>query len=85
MGHHDPSLQLVKPIQALTVANHFDYLLRDSRIAQPLHPRPPGQRPILCGERVAWSRIDDVGRRHGQSAMQAPCHKQILTIRMKVR
>ena len=63
--HDDPSLQLVKPLLALTLANRFHDLSRDSRIAQPSRPKVLGQRAILCGERVAWSRINDVGRRNG--------------------
>jgi len=84
VGHDDPSVQLIK-LPALAGANRFHYLARDSRIAQPQRPMALAQRTILCGERVAGSCINDVGRRNGQRPMQAPSHKQILTIRMKMR
>jgi len=43
------------------------------------------QRAILHSERMAGSRINHVRRRNGQRPMEAPCHEQMLTLRMNVR
>jgi hypothetical protein len=64
VGHDHPGLQLIE-VPARARANDFHYLPRDSCIAQPSVPGAPGQRTILCGERVARSRISDIGWRNG--------------------
>ena len=73
--HNRPGLQFVELLLTLAGANRFHYTPCYSRITQRTGPMTARQRPILCGERMTGSRVNDVGRRNGQRPVQSPRHK----------
>src|ERR1035441_399036 len=82
VGHDRPSLQLIHLLLALTGAEYLDYPPRNPRVAHPPAAVGLGQCAIPCSKRMAWSCIDDVGLRGGQSTVQAPGNEEVGVIGM---